>query len=147
MQLFAAALLLAGAGAAPLEVHIVPHSHCDVGWLETVDAYYDSIVGSALTTITRALAADPTRRFVWSEIKWLQMWWPAADEEARELLRAAVRSGQFEFVGAGWSQNDEVTPTYSDVIDNQVPTSAMRSAHARPRPPRPRRGFSAPTDR
>lgn len=41
-----------------------------------------------------------------SEIKWLQMWWPAQTNETKAKFRAIVRSGQLEFAGAGWSQND-----------------------------------------
>ena len=34
------AWLLLGAAAEPLQVHIVCHTHDDVGWLKTVDEYY-----------------------------------------------------------------------------------------------------------
>ena len=33
------------------------------------------------------------------------------------LMSAAI---QLEFVGAGWSQSDEVSPSYRDMIDNTV---------------------------
>ena len=34
------ALLVSVQGAEKLTVHIVPHTHDDVGWLKTVDQYY-----------------------------------------------------------------------------------------------------------
>eukprot|EP00048_Salpingoeca_helianthica_P016244 m.231252 g.231252 ORF g.231252 m.231252 type:complete len:935 (-) comp18297_c0_seq1:121-2925(-) len=118
-----ATLLLASAAVAqkPLEVFIVPHSHCDVGWLQTVEGYYNSSVHSILNTVVEALDADSSLRFIWSEIKWFQMWWPVQTPQTQETFRRLVRNGQLEFVGAGWSQSDEVTTTWRDVVD-QVTT-------------------------
>jgi len=52
-----------------LEMWVIPHSHCDVGWLKTVQAYFDDEVDSILNTVVKSLSEDPTRRFNWSEIK------------------------------------------------------------------------------
>eukprot|EP00041_Stephanoeca_diplocostata_P029027 m.846990 g.846990 ORF g.846990 m.846990 type:complete len:521 (-) comp23479_c0_seq1:3314-4876(-) len=106
--------------SSTLDVFVLPHAHCDVGWLKTVEGYFNDQVSDILTTVTNALDANASRRFIWSEIKWLQMWWPNQTDAMRAKMRRIVRSGQLEFVGAGWSQNDEVTPTYFDIIDNQV---------------------------
>ena len=66
----------AGASAAAAEgkltVHLVPHSHDDVGWLKTVDQYFvgsnNSIQGACvintLDSVVDALARDPARKFV-----------------------------------------------------------------------------------
>ena len=62
--------------AATLDVWLVPHSHCDTGWMTTVDQYYDTEVEQILTTATERLTSDTSARFVWSETKWLSMWWP-----------------------------------------------------------------------
>lgn len=94
-----------------------------------MDGYFDDQVTHILSTVTDALAADPSRRFIWSEIKWLQLWWPNQTEETKQKFRDIVKSGQLEFAGAGWSQNDEVTPTYSDIIDNQVCCTHYVSNH------------------
>jgi lysosomal alpha-mannosidase len=61
----------------------VPHSHDDVGWLKTVDQYFDGSrqdiqfanVEVELTGIIDALIADPRRTFSEVEMKFFQMWW------------------------------------------------------------------------
>ena len=63
-----AALLLAPA-SAKLTVHLVPHTHDDVGWLQTIFGYYNSSVSHILTTVTETLSRNPKYRFIWSEIK------------------------------------------------------------------------------
>ena len=63
-----------------LDIHMLPHAHCDTGWLETVQGYYDSYVHSILNTVVSSLYADKKLRFIWSEIKWLEMWWNNATE-------------------------------------------------------------------
>jgi len=104
----------------PLEIFVLPHSHDDVGWIETVFGYFNGSVTHILSSVTQALAADPRRRFIWSETKWFELWWPQQNASTQAQFRANVRSGQFEFVGAGWSQSDEVSPSYRDIVDNTV---------------------------
>lgn len=58
-----------------LNVHLVPHTHDDVGWLKTVDQYYvgsnNSIQGACvqnvLDSLLPALVADSNRKFVYVE--------------------------------------------------------------------------------
>ncbi|KAI3420666.1 VWFA domain-containing protein [Psidium guajava] len=66
----------AGIVEGKLNVHLVPHSHDDVGWLKTVDQYYvgsnNSIQGACienvLDSVVVALAQDPNRKFVFAEM-------------------------------------------------------------------------------
>ena len=59
-----------------LQVHLVPHTHDDVGWLKTVDEYYyganNSIqhagVQYILDSVIRQLVSDPSKRFIYVEI-------------------------------------------------------------------------------
>ena len=59
--------------AGMLNIFVVPHSHDDVGWLETPFGYFNDTVQYVLTTVTQTLAKDPRRRFIWSEIKWFEV--------------------------------------------------------------------------
>ncbi|KAG5623304.1 hypothetical protein H5410_008522 [Solanum commersonii] len=59
-----------------LNVHLVPHSHDDVGWLKTVDQYYvgsnNSIQGACvenvLDSVVMSLRRDWNRKFVFAEM-------------------------------------------------------------------------------
>ena len=61
-----------------LNVHVIPHSHDDVGWLKTVDQYFVGSrrvgwgtgwenqkvsVGDILDSVTKTLSQDPNRRW------------------------------------------------------------------------------------
>lgn len=64
-------------------VHLVPHTHDDVGWLKTVDMYYSGAgnevqnaqVHLILSTVIEELLKDPAKRFTYVEIKFFEMWW------------------------------------------------------------------------
>lgn len=57
------------ADGAPLpHAHIIAHSHCDPGWLDTFEGYYQHNVERILNDVLERLSENPTRRFVWAEI-------------------------------------------------------------------------------
>ena len=66
-----------------LYVHLIPHSHDDVGWLKTVDEYFSgtrqsvtaATVTDILTTTIDELLKDPKKRFTEVEMKFFSMWW------------------------------------------------------------------------
>jgi alpha-mannosidase II len=101
---------------ARLTIHLIPHSHCDPGWLDSFERYYETQVASILSSVTRELEADPARRFVWAEISFFMRWYEAQSDSIKDKLAGFVRSGQFEFVGGGWVQNDEANPSYESII-------------------------------
>ncbi|XP_006393801.2 probable alpha-mannosidase At5g66150 isoform X1 [Eutrema salsugineum] len=108
-----------------LNVHLVPHSHDDVGWLKTVDQYYvgsnnsiqKACVRNVLDSVVDSLRRDPNRKFVFAEMAFFTRWWEEQSPETKEQVRRLVRSGQLEFVNGGWSMNDEATCHYIDMID------------------------------
>ncbi|XP_055592932.1 lysosomal alpha-mannosidase-like [Uranotaenia lowii] len=108
-----------------LNVHLVPHSHDDVGWLKTVDQYYYGSkinhqragVQYILDSVVQELLKDPSRRFIQVETAFFFMWWDEQTEEVKDQVRMLVQEGRFEFVGGAWSMNDEAAVHYQSVID------------------------------
>lgn len=66
-----------------LYVHLVPHSHDDVGWLKSPTEYFTgskmniqvAYVENIIDTYITELIADPAKRFTQVEIKFFSMWW------------------------------------------------------------------------
>jgi lysosomal alpha-mannosidase len=93
-----------------INVHIVPHTHDDVGWLKTVDQYYyGSNIGQqmasvqyVLDTVVQELAKDARRRFVYVEIAYFWRWWNEQDDTTKQLVRTLVNEGRLEFVIGAW---------------------------------------------
>ena len=100
-----------------LTVHLVPHTHDDVGWLNTVDQYYTSQVQHIITSTVQALRRNPERRFTYVEQAYFQRWWAQQNEDIRAQVRVLVQSGQLEFSNGGWCMHDEATTHYVDMID------------------------------
>ncbi|CAF5045895.1 unnamed protein product, partial [Rotaria magnacalcarata] len=108
-----------------LNVHIVPHTHDDVGWLKTVDQYYygarndiqHAAVQFILDSAIQALVENPDRRFIYVEIAFFWRWWLQQTEEMQNTVRQLVNQGRLEFVSGGWSMNDEGVTHYNSIID------------------------------
>ncbi|XP_022885754.1 alpha-mannosidase-like isoform X2 [Olea europaea var. sylvestris] len=108
-----------------LNVHLVPHSHDDVGWLKTVDQYYvgsnNSIQGACveniLDSVVMSLRRDPNRKFAFAEMAFFDRWWKRQNPEIQEDVRKLVDAGQLEFVNGGWCMHDEAATHYIDMID------------------------------
>ena len=107
-------------------VHVIPHSHTDLGWKSTVEEYFDGAhldfyVGSVngmLTTVVQELEKNPNRTFSYAEMKFLMMWWERQSEEKKQSVRNLIKSGQLLIVNGGMSAPDEATTNYEDLIDN-----------------------------
>ena len=66
------------------------------------------------------LIANPNKRFTQVEMKFFSMWWDEQDEARRNDVRKLVKSGQLEFVNAGWSMHDEACTHYDDMMNNMM---------------------------
>ncbi|KAH7518968.1 hypothetical protein FEM48_Zijuj09G0227800 [Ziziphus jujuba var. spinosa] len=108
-----------------VNVHLVPHSHDDVGWLKTVDQYYvganNSIRGACvqnvLDSVISSLFEDKNRKFIYVEMAFFQRWWRQQSKAMKLKVKELVNSGQLEFINGGMCMHDEATPHYIDLID------------------------------
>lgn len=108
-----------------LNIHIVPHTHDDVGWLKTVEQYYygqnntirHACVSCILDSLVYALEMNPKRTFTYVEMAFFTMWWDEQSDEIKDKTREFVRNGQLSFVNGGWCMHDEATTHYVGMID------------------------------
>lgn len=92
---------------APLRVFVLPHSHCDPGWIKTFDEYFQQQTKHILTTVIAALQLNPKRKFIWAEISYFEWWYREQEEPVRQAVKLLLRRKQLEFVTGGWVQPDE----------------------------------------
>jgi len=100
-----------------LTVHLVPHSHDDVGWQVTVDQYYIGSVQYILTTVIEQLLVNPDRKFIYVEQAYFQRWWRQQNDQVQQQVRDLVNNGQLEFINGGWCMHDEASTHYIDMVD------------------------------
>ena len=108
-----------------LNIHIVPHTHDDVGWLKTVEQYYYGLNGTIqkaavaeiLSSVVESLLANPSRTFTYVEQKFFTMWWNEQSDAVRDSVRFLVANGQLNFVNGGWCMHDEASTHFISMID------------------------------
>ncbi|KAG7340186.1 glycosyl hydrolase family 38 protein [Nitzschia inconspicua] len=108
-----------------LNIHVVAHTHDDVGWLKTVEQYFHGwnqsiqhvCVDDILTTVVEALVENPHRTFTYVEQKFFGMWWDRQTDEMKRTVRQLVHNQQLTFVNGGWCMHDEATTHYIGMID------------------------------
>ncbi|CAF1424428.1 unnamed protein product [Rotaria magnacalcarata] len=111
-----------------LNVHIVAHTHDDVGWLKTVDQYYygsrSEIVNRGvqyiLDSVVSALLDNPDRRYIYVEMAFFWRWWNEQSNDTRNAVKQLVNEGRLEFISGGWSMNDEAATHYNSIIDQHA---------------------------
>lgn len=103
-----------------LKVFVVPHSHNDPGWKQTVEEYYNYQSRHILDTIVESLSKDVRRKFIWEEMSYLERWWRDASELKRTKFSNLVKNGQLEIVGGGWVMNDEANSHYFAIINQMM---------------------------
>ncbi|TRY79620.1 hypothetical protein TCAL_12196 [Tigriopus californicus] len=113
-----------------INVHLVPHSHDDVGWLKTVDQYFTGTnranwewenqkpgVQYVIDSVVKELTFAPEKKYIQVETAFFWRWWLEQDDQMKNMTRSLVENGQLEFVSGGWSMNDEGAAHYTAIID------------------------------
>ena len=111
-----------------LNVHIIPHTHDDVGWLKTVDQYFYGLnntiqqahVALILDNVLNELQ-DPytthNRTFTYVEMKFFSKWYLALPSALKNSLKELIKKEQFSFANGGWCMHDEAATHYMGMID------------------------------
>ena len=78
-------------------MHLIAHTHDDVGWLKTVDEYYTGshehvqqaevnlIISNTIEQLMRK--GHEHRKFTYVEMKFLSMWYERAEEDEKANLK------------------------------------------------------------
>ena len=122
------AAIATGENVEPLTIHLVPHTHDDIGWLKTIDGYYSGVdqdvaianVSKILDTVIAQLLVDETKVFTYVEMKFFSMWFYRQTESMQENVRGLVRDHRLEFINAGWAMHDEACTHFDDMINNMM---------------------------
>ncbi|CAD8098565.1 unnamed protein product [Paramecium sonneborni] len=109
-------------------VHLIPHSHDDVGWLKTYEQYYYGLnnkvqwagIQYTIDSVVRSLFFDQTKKFIQVEIAFFKLWWDEQNDDVRNKTKYLIKNGQFEFINGGWCMNDEATAYYEDIVDQMT---------------------------
>ncbi len=103
-----------------LDVVILPNSHDDVGWLETISGYYNTAVKDIYTTAVTELSQDPEKTFQSVEMAYFFRWFVSSSPEMQALASRLIASGQIEFATAGWTMPDESDIDYISAINGMT---------------------------
>lgn len=109
-----------GPNVRSLNVIIIPHTHLDPGWLETVDEYYNRKVKFILDNMVRKLHLHSDMTFIWAEIIFFRRWWEDQTKLIKEQVQELIKAGRLEIVSGGWVMPDEASTHYTSVIDQLI---------------------------
>ncbi|CEM37133.1 unnamed protein product [Vitrella brassicaformis CCMP3155] len=116
-------------------VHLIHHTHDDVGWLKTVDQYHMGLnnsiqwayVSMVLDTVTDAVdpyhiqyGANPYRKFTYVEMGFFWRWWRQQSRNKQRQVHRLVMGRRLQFVNGGWCMHDEAAAHYSDMIQQMT---------------------------
>lgn len=103
-----------------VKVFIVPFSHVDPGYGNTMEGYYRSRTKGTLDSMVTKLEQYGNLTFQWAETVFLERWWRDISNTVKEKVRNLIHRGQLEIVLGGWVMPDEASTHYVSVIDQLI---------------------------
>jgi hypothetical protein len=102
-----------------INIHIIPHTHLDPGWLKTPEEYYiQEGIQNIFDTVLDSLTKHNEKTFIINELYYFKKWYQFLDESKKESVKNLISEKRLEFVFCGYTVNDEATPIYYDIVDN-----------------------------
>ena len=113
------------AASQVINVHVQPHSHCDLGWLKTFDEYLiganNSIqaasVQSIFDSVLNDLSFNPNRTFHLVEVGFLMRYLEARPASVTTAVQNFLKSGQLTTSNGGWVMPDEASGSWLEMAD------------------------------
>ncbi|CAF1276065.1 unnamed protein product [Rotaria sordida] len=103
-----------------LKIILMPHSHCDPGWIHTFEGYFQKATKYIIDNVITILNTNKKYKFVWAEMSYLSLWWDQASFDQRELFKKLTNNKQLEIVTGGWVMNDEANTHYFAMVDQLI---------------------------
>ena len=105
-----------------IHLHIIPHTHTDIGWLYTADSYYEGknpkgCVECILDAVTSLLPLNPERKFSFSEMGFFKRYWSEQTPKKKKNIKALIENGQLNLLNEGFVMKDEACAYYDDIIE------------------------------
>ena len=96
-------------GIPTINVHLIPHSHQDCGWLKTVDQYFYGLnssiynvgVQNIYDSVLTSLLENADRRFVAIEMAFFSRWYYQQSFVTRNQVKTLVQQGRLSFANGG----------------------------------------------
>ena len=102
-----------------LNIHLIPHTHQDPGWILSFSEFYTQKVHFIYDNMLKYLIQSQERTFIICEMVNFEKWYNEdIDEAKRQIIRDLVKEGRIEFAGGGFVMNDEANPYYQEIINN-----------------------------
>lgn len=88
-----------------MTVHLVAHTHDDVGWRKTYEEYFTgasvidderAAVKDILDSLLVELERDPRRKFTYVEMKFFTMWYNLLKQKDKDRVKKLVHNGQLD---------------------------------------------------